>query len=76
MSKPRCPVCNRQGEPCGELYRCAIGHLFDGTPEEGGDYHSDPTRRIEKQEERELARRANVEGRGRASKPFRFGGHR
>lgn len=74
MSKPRCPVCNRKGVPIGELFRCALGHLFDDSPDEGGSFHSDPTRRIENEEEMQLARRHNAEGRGRASQGFRFGG--
>lgn len=74
MSKAKCPVCGRKGKPLGELFRCELGHTFDSDPDEGGSYHSDPSRRLEREEEMQLARRHNAEGRGRAQQGFRFGG--
>ena len=75
MSKARCPRCGRKGKPLGELYRCELGHLFDSDPNEGGSFDDrDPSRRLEREEEMQQARRMNAEGRGRASQGFRFGG--
>lgn len=75
MSKPKCPRCGRKGKVCGSLYRCDFGHLFDDEPNEGSDFDDrDPSRRLEREEEMQLARRHNAEGRGRAKQGFRFGG--
>lgn len=76
MSKPKCPVCGRKGSPLGELYRCQLGHMFDDDPSEGGSFHADPSRRLEREEEAQKARRLNAEGRGKAQQGFRFGGRR
>lgn len=62
MSKPQslppCPVCKtakqvvRQGV-VGDLFLCKkCGGIFDSDPSEGGDFHADPSRRIELQERR------------------------
>jgi hypothetical protein len=76
MSKPRCPKCNRKGVPAGSLYRCPAGcGFFDNNPDEGGSFDDrDPSRRLEREEEMQQARRHNAEGRGRAQQGFRFGG--
>ena len=52
----RCPRCNRKqpmrdGDPKDVVYRCSCGCLFDNDPDEGGTASTDPTRRIERQEE-------------------------
>lgn len=71
--KPRCPVCNRKGEPIGpDLFRCKLGHMFDDTPDEGGTYHSDPTRRIENADEIAAAKRFNLSRRPQAASGFRM----
>lgn len=78
MSKPKCPVCNRKGNQYRPgVFKCALGHIFDANPNEGGDFHeSDPSRRIEQQEEMELARQHNAGSRGQASRGYRHGGRR
>lgn len=73
MSKPRCPVCGRKGAPCGpDTFRCSMGHLFDDSPDEGGTFHNDPTKRLEKEDENRVARKVNAEGRGRAAQGYRM----
>lgn len=49
----RCPRCgtlhplNQQAS----VYRCQkCGGMFDDDPNEGGDYHDDPSRRVEREE--------------------------
>jgi hypothetical protein len=77
MPKPKCPVCARVGKQIkpGE-YRCSLGHLFDANPNEGGDYHADPSKRIERQDEIRVARRDNEARRDLARNGFRFGARR
>jgi hypothetical protein len=78
MSKPKCPQCNKKGnEYRPGVFKCPLGHVFDSNPNEGGDYHeSDPSRRLENQEEYAAARQANDRTRGGAQRGFRFGGKR
>lgn len=56
---PPCPRCGtaRHVTTRGEFYHCGRcdGH-FDDTPDEGGDYSADPSRRLERREEREWRR--------------------
>ena len=72
---PRCPACGRRGEKVGpDTWRCALGHFFDADPDEGGSHDDrDPSRRLERQEERAIARRDNAQRRGQARRGFRFG---
>lgn len=58
MTNPfvRCPQCNRkQPERCpASIYRCPVcGVMFDGDPDEGGDYANDPVYSAEAKERRE-----------------------
>lgn len=72
-NQPKCPVCGRPGAKAGpDTYRCKLGHFFDDTPDEGGSYHSDPTRRIENADEIAAAKRFNLSRRPQASRGFRF----
>ena len=56
MAKPPCPVwgTNKQVNSHGrdEFFCGKCGGLFDSNPDEGGSYYSDPSKRLEKQEER------------------------
>ena len=71
--QPKCPVCGRSGKPCGpDLFICKFGHRFDNDPDEGGTYHSDPTRRIENADELAAARRFNLSRRTQAASGFRM----
>lgn len=63
MPKPLmvvCPACGTKQPmrlPGESIYRCPrCGGMFDDAPDEGGDYCTDPTRRLERREE-ERARR-------------------
>ena len=77
MSKPKCPVCGRPGAQAGpDTYRCALGHFFDTTPDEGSSVFNDPTKRIEREDEIRVARGVNLERRSTARQGFRFGGRR
>lgn len=62
MSKPpRCPLCNSAGKRRldGDYQCTGCGGLYDGDPDEGGDYHSrDVARRMEREESRRERRRA------------------
>lgn len=52
---PKCIVCGRRKsvQRIADTFKCtACGAMFDGDPDEGGDYHSDPARRLERREER------------------------
>lgn len=52
---PKCVGCGRRKSVrrVSDFYRCTMcGVWFDGDPDEGGDYHADPSKRMEKQEER------------------------
>lgn len=65
----RCPRCNVPGEICGDVYRCkqCFG-FFDGLTDDGsdgGDYHADPSRRMELADEREKRKRDRLGGRRR-----------
>lgn len=54
---PRCKRPQRLRTP-DALYKCdGCGGLFDGEASEGGDYYSDPSRRLEKQEQRQQQQR-------------------
>lgn len=57
-TKPRCPRCNRPGQPAGELWHCrACLMLFDNEPEEGGDYSDrNPAARLEREERKRESR--------------------
>jgi hypothetical protein len=68
---PPCPVCktslhvNKIGLT-GETFHCGrCGGLFDPSPDEGGDFFSDPSKRLELQDEREQARIKRLGGRRR-----------
>lgn len=52
--KPRCPQCGRRNaQPMGELFKCKCGALFDGDPDEGGDFSDEnPAARLERAERR------------------------
>jgi ribosomal protein L37AE/L43A len=46
----------------GSIFKCTgCGAMFDTSPDEGGSYYTDPTKRIEK-EEHPVERRANRRG--------------
>lgn len=52
---PRCPKCrsHRVRPHCDDTWVCAsCGAWFDADPNEGGDYSADPSRRLQRQEER------------------------
>jgi transcription initiation factor TFIIIB Brf1 subunit/transcription initiation factor TFIIB len=59
---PNCPRCgntwcvHEDGDRNWWCTRCKIA--FDDTPEEGGDWSTDPTRRIERQEAFAMSREA------------------
>ena len=63
---PQCPWCGRRNQiyPHGEReYWCRrCNRVFDDDPDEGGDYYSDPSRRMERREE--LRRRPRYLGEG------------
>lgn len=73
-SQPKCPVCGNKGKLVSkDVYRCRIGHLFDGIPNEGGTHDDrDPSRRIEREDELTKARSENAARAPRAKKGFRF----
>ena len=49
----RCPKCNRSGVVQGDQYWCRhCSMIFDDDPDEGGDYATNPARRMERQESR------------------------
>ena len=52
MPSDKCPRCGRKGTTAQVGWYChACKMYFDGDPDEGGDYFTDPSRRLEKQEE-------------------------
>ena len=59
----KCPKCGCAVKPPKVdvgLYRCGrCGGVFDDTPDEGGDFFEDPTRRAEIEDERR-ARKGHV----------------
>ena len=61
MSIPKCPACGHRGKPqgvSGDLFFCEYcGMHYDSEPDEGGDYHADPSRRMERREEQAKRRR-------------------
>lgn len=55
MSKlPPCPMCGKNKHVIVQAdgYCCKIHGLFDDDPNEGGTAYTDPSRRMEKEEER------------------------
>jgi len=57
----RCPRCNRPQPDTGpdSIYWCGDCRCqFDGEPEEGGNYFSDPTKRAELADERRSRKQA------------------
>ncbi len=58
MPNPRCPGCRgthtyrTSDEPSDHTWRCQDCPVEFEPDDEGGDYSNDPTRRIERQEER------------------------
>lgn len=60
---PPCPVCktNKQVKVIGvsgDMFRCGrCNGIFDSEPNEGSDVFADPSRRMEKQEERQQQRK-------------------
>jgi ribosomal protein L37AE/L43A len=53
--KPPCPRCGRKKTVPhdGDCWYCpGCQSVFDNDPDEGGDYFQDPTKRIQRQEER------------------------
>ena len=53
--EPRCPQCGRVRavKEFFDMFRCSsCGAEFDDDPDEGGDYLSDPTKRIERKRRR------------------------
>jgi len=67
VNNPRCPRCNRAGQPAGHgLFNCPGGcGFFDSDPDEGGSHYADPSKRAELADEsrarRFPARRKRVE---------------
>lgn len=61
MARPPCPVCknNDHVEPNGldGYVCCKCKGLFDNEPDEGGDYFTDPAKRLERSENRKPPRR-------------------
>lgn len=60
QSMPPCPRCNtnKKVRANGGRYWCdRCNGLFDDDPDEGGSYFSDPSKRLERQEERRNVRR-------------------
>lgn len=58
--KPVCPQCRSASrvKAAGSFWTCRkCGGFFDGDVSEGGDYFTDPTKRIENEESRQRARR-------------------
>ena len=55
-ANPPCPVCNTAKHVVphdGDAFYCGKCHgCFDAEPDEGGDYFSDPSKRLERVEER------------------------
>lgn len=50
----RCPKCNRKQprHTSDSIYFCEVCKCqFDDSPDEGGDFFSDPSKRLERQEE-------------------------
>jgi ribosomal protein L37AE/L43A len=73
MSKPACPGCASTSveQHDGDFYFCVkCQNLFDANPGEGGDYYTDPTKRLEKQEEyEERQRQRRQDQRARLMRP-------
>lgn len=62
----KCPRCGRTCVPQGGYLWCThCKALFDEDENEGGDYFTDPTRRLELAEEREARREDRNGGRDR-----------
>lgn len=70
----KCPACgSRKSQPVGEdYYKCTTcGGFFDDDPDEGGDYGSKPSARIERQERNRSNRDRSIGGRtGRNRRQF------
>ena len=63
---PKCPHCMDRGkviELPGRMFRCmkCLGH-FDEDPDEGGDYHADPSRRLSMKEREARRPRRELKG--------------
>lgn len=56
-----CPACGTRQPmrlPGESIYRCdKCGGMFDDSPDEGGDYSTDPSRRLEQQEEQAMRKK-------------------
>lgn len=56
MATVRCPRCGvkqkRKDDPDAVYYCSRCRGMFDNDPDEGGDYHADPSRRMERSESR------------------------
>lgn len=67
---PKCPVCNtnkgvQRIGTVGDMYGCNRCHGQFDVGEDGGDFFADPSRRLERQDEREAAHRNRLGGRRR-----------
>jgi hypothetical protein len=75
---PDCPSCgdNRAVHEEGDRnYYCTnCRKAFDDDPAEGGDYSTDPTRRLELADERAKRKRQRVEAQSKLPPGFRFSG--
>lgn len=65
MKVPKCPACGHRGKPQGvtkEVFWCDYcGGLYDNEPEEGGDFYTDPSRRLELREEKSNRKASRVQ---------------
>lgn len=60
---PPCPSCNtnKGARAQSGYYRCGkCGGLYDSEPNEGGDVHADPSRRMELRERRRDGKRRHA----------------
>lgn len=50
----KCPRCGRKGKEISPgLFDCPAGHgCFDNDPDEGGTHGNDPSKRLEREDER------------------------
>ena len=61
-AKPPCPQCGNKSQrsllQIADTLKCGrCGAMYDSTPEEGGDYYTDPSLRMQRTEEAEQRKR-------------------
>lgn len=68
MSQPQCPLCRSKHvvkNADGDFICTNCKAMFDPRPEEGGTYYTDPTRRLELEDEARARKLNKIGGRRR-----------